>query len=212
MMSWIVAAVLGAPQAPAEAVEQDPDRPAYPLADLKLLREANVFSPLRKPGTSSGRREERRSETRSEPAPTRPKPIQVTGFVLDPSTKTPRAILEDRNSESLRTLKEPFFAKAGDQAGGWTVEEVLADQVTIVQGETKKTLKVGESFPEPVSHAEASPRSGDAKAGPPASEGAASAAGAPPAATASPASDASKNEILERLKQKNKKKRSEDEP
>lgn len=202
MMSWIVAAALGALQAPADAVEQDPDRPTYPLADLKALREANVFSPYRKPGS---RREEPKGTstfTPRPPEPARAKPIQVTGFVLDPATKTPRAILEDRNSDSLRTLKEPLFAKAGDTAGGWTVEEVLADQITIVQGETKKTLKVGESFPasaasEPAAAtpdsgsgpAEAAPRSGDAKV-----------------------DEAAKNDILERLKQKNKKKRSDDEP
>jgi hypothetical protein len=209
MMSWIVAAALGALQAPADAVEQDPDRPTYSLADLKLLREANVFSPYKKPGS---RREEPKGTstfTPRPPEPARPKPIQVTGFILDPATKTPRAILEDRNSESLRTLKEPLFAKAGDTAGGWTVEEVLADQITIIQGETKKTLKVGESFPE-AGHAEAT------KAGTPTSGSPASATGVPPVATAGPDSkpldEGAKNDILERLKQKNKKKRADDEP
>ena len=197
-MSWIVAA-LCALQAPAEAVEpQDPDRPTYSAADLKALREANVFSPRRSGGSSSsGRREERRSETRSEPAPVRPKPIQVTGFVLDPATKTPRAILEDRNDEKLRTLKEPLFAKPGDEAAGWTVEEVTSEQVTIAQGETKKVLRVGESFPDP---APVAPAAGSPTPDKPVE------AAAPP-----PLDDASKNDILERLKQKNKKKRT-DEP
>ncbi len=198
MISSVVA-VLCALQAPAEAVEpQDPDRPAYSIADLKLLREANVFSPRRSSGFSStGRREERRDERRSEPVPARAKPLLVTGFVLDPATKTPRAILEDRNDERLRTLKEPLFAKPGDQAQGWTVEDVAADQLVIVQGEARKTLKIGESFPEP--------------------EGAAAPAGAvettaAPEAKPPALDDAAKNDILERLRQKNKKKRSDDEP
>jgi hypothetical protein len=137
-MSWIVAA-LCVLQAPAETVEpQDPDRPAYPAADLKALRESNVFSPRRSGGSSSssGRREERRSETRSEPTPVRPKPIQVTGFVLDPATKTPRAILEDRNDEKLRALKEPLFAKPGDEAAGWTLNETSGGNLLIESSDT----------------------------------------------------------------------------
>lgn len=184
-MSWIVA--LCVLQAPAEAVEpQDPDRLPYPPADLKALREANVFAPSRGRTSerSSSRREERRPETRTEPA--RPKPLQVTGFVVDPATKTPRAIVEDRNDEKFRTLKEPLFAKPGDQAQGWTVEEVAADQVTIVQGETRKVLRVGESFPEP--------------AAPAAPEGTSTSSAAP--AEAAPVDDAAKNDILERLKKK----------
>ena len=193
-MSWIVAA-LALLQAPADAVEpQDPDRPTYSAADLKALREANVFSPRRSGSASSGRREERRPEPRSEPVPSRPKPIQVTGFVLDPATKTPRAILEDRNEEKSRTLKEPLFAKPGDEAAGWTVEEVTSEQVTIAQGETKKTLRVGESFPDPAPVA-----------------GAAPAVETPAEVKPPPLDDGAKNDILERLKQKNKKKRT-DEP
>ncbi|HEX7897669.1 MAG TPA: hypothetical protein VF950_07900 [Planctomycetota bacterium] len=198
-MSWIVAA-LCALQAPVDTVEpQDPDRPAYSSADLKALREANVFSPHRKSGSSSsGRRDERRSEPRTEPAPARPKPLQVTGFVLDPVTKTPRAIVEDRNDEKLRTLKEPLFAKPGDEAAGWTFEEVTSEQVTIVQGETKKVLRVGESFPEP------------AGAAAPTSV-AETTTDKPAEVKPPPVDDAAKNDILERLKQKNKKKRT-DEP
>ena len=198
-MSWIVAAALAALQAPAETVEpQDPDRPTYSAADLKALRESNVFSPQRKPGSSSGRREERRPETRTEPPPpARPKPLQVTGFVLDPATKTPRAILEDKNDEKTRTLKEPLFAKAGDEAAGWTIEEVTSEQLTIVQGEDRKVLKVGESFPDPGGIAAATPAETTAEK---------------PAAPPPPLlDDAAKNDVLERLKNKNKKKRS-DEP
>jgi hypothetical protein len=199
MSSWILAA-LCALQAPPEAIEQDPDRPTYSVGDLKLLRESNLFSPKRSSSSSSGssyRREERRSES----APARPKPLQVTGFVLDPASKSPRAILEDRNSDAFKTLKEPLFAKAGDQAAGWTVSEVLADQLTIVQGETTKTLRVGESFPEAaVDTGAAAPASADAPA-------------APAKPEAAPALDeGAKNDVLERLRQKNKKKRADDEP
>lgn len=198
MSSWIVAA-LCALQAPPEALEQDPDRPTYSVGDLKLLRESNLFSPKRTSSGPSGRREERPSERRPESAPARAKPLQVTGFVLDPASKTPRAILEDRNGEAFRTLKEPLFAKAGDQAAGWTVEEVLADQLTIVQGESRKTLRVGESFPEPEGTASAPVSSTGASA-------------SPEAAPAPVLDDAAKNDVLERLRQKNKKKRSDDEP
>lgn len=198
MSSWILAA-LCALQATPDAIEQDPDRPAYSVNDLKLLRETNLFSPKRTSSGSFSRREERPSERRTDSAPARPKPLLVTGFVLDPASKTPRAILEDRNGEAFRTLKEPLFAKAGDQAAGWTVEEILADQLTIVQGEAKKTLRVGESFPEPSSAAGDAPA---ASAGEPA---------APPA-PAPALDDAAKNDVLERLRQKNKKKRADDEP
>jgi len=204
MSPWIVAA-LCALQAPAEAVEQDPDRPTYSLSDLKLLRETNLFSPKRSSSSSAGRRDERRDERRIESAPARPKPLLVTGFVLDPASQTPRAILEDRNGEATRALKEPLFAKPGDQAGGWTVEAVLADQLTIVQGETKKTLRVGESFPEPAS----APASAGASAGPDSASGHAEAA---PRSGDAKADDAAKNDVLERLRQKNKKKRADDEP
>jgi hypothetical protein len=195
-MSWIVAA-LAVLQAPLETVEpQDPDRPRYAEADLKSLRESNIFSPKGRSGASSGRRDERRPETRTEPPPpARPKPIQVTGFILDPETKTSRAILEDKNDEKTRTLKEPLFAKAGDTAAGWTVEEVTSEQVTIVKDEDRKVLKVGESFPDP---------DGVAAAVPTAS--AETPAATPPAAV----DDASRGDVLERLKNKNKKKRSEE--
>lgn len=197
-MSWIVALALL--QAPVETVEpQDPDRPSFSEADLKGLRELNIFSPKGRSGSGFTRREGPREERRSDPVVVRPKPIQVTGFILDPATKTPRAILEDRNDEKHRTLKEPLFAKPGDSAGGWTVEDVLADQITIVQGETKKTLKVGEAFPEAA--AAAAPPGTSPTSSTPAVE-------APPAP---PLDDAAKNDVLERLKQKNKKKRS-DEP
>ncbi len=200
-MSWILA--LCVLQAPVEAVEpQDPDRPTYSVSDLKVLREANIFAPSRGKSSSdrsSSRRDERRPESRSEPAPSRPKPLQVTGFVVDPATRTPRAIVEDRNDEKFRTLKEPLFAKPGDQAQGWTVEEVTAEQVTIVQGETRKVLRVGEMFPEPaVAEKPATPGGEPVKA----------------EAAPAPADDGPRNDILERLKQKNKKKRSDgsDEP
>ena len=200
-MSWILA--LCVLQAPAEAVEpQDPDRPTYSVTDLKALREANIFAPGRGKSSSersSSRRDERRPESRSEPAPSRPKPLQVTGFVVDPATRTPRAIVEDRNDEKFRTLKEPLFAKPGDQAQGWTVEEVTPEQVTIVQGETRKVLRVGESFPEPAAVEKPATPSGEP---------------VKPEAAPAPVDDGARNDILERLKQKNKKKRSDgsDEP
>ncbi len=192
-MSWIVA--LCALQAPVDVVEpQDPDRPAYAVSDLKALREANIFSPHKKSSerTSSSRREEPRRETKAEPV--RPKGLQVTGFIVDPETKTPRAILEDRNDEKHRILKEPLFAKPGDEAQGWKVDEVAVDQVTIVKDEERKVLRLGESFPEP--------------AGVPALEGAAPTAPAAEKAETKPLEEGEKNDVLERLKLKNKKKRS----
>jgi hypothetical protein len=201
-MSWIV--VLCALQAPADAVEpQDPDRPTYSLADLKALREANVFAPHRSKSaarTSSPRREDRR-ETRVEAPPARAKGLLVTGFIVDPATRTPRAVLEDRNDEKFRTLKEPLFAKPGDEAQGWKVEEVAVDQVVVSKAEVRKTLRLGESFPEP--EAAATPASTSSAGAP-----------APAAEAAPPLEEGEKNDILERLKQKNKKKRSEsaDEP
>lgn len=197
-MDWnaVVWALLQAASVAGEP--QDPDRLPYPVADLKALREANVFSPT-KSRASSSRREDRRPESRSaEPVVARPKPLVVTGFVLDPATKTPRAIIEDRNEEKFRRLKEPLFAKGGEEAAGWTLEDVTSEQVTVVQGEIRKTLRVGESFPESTSPEAA-----------PAPEGSTPAV---PALETKPLQEGEKNDILERLRQKNKKKRSEDEP
>jgi hypothetical protein len=175
----LVSAVLWALAQAAAAA----DRPPLPAAELKALKEANLFSPHRSKGADRPyRRDERRTESRTEPA--RPKPPALTGIVFDAASGVHKALVEDRNAESLRRLKEPVFAKAGDEVLGFKVIEVSAE----------KELAPGDALPEDPNAAAAVP--GEA---------------AKPAEK--PLEDGVKNEVLERLRSKNKKKdRPQDDP
>lgn len=175
------------------------DRPPLPASELKSLRESNIFSPYRAKGAERPtRREERRTETRTEAA--KPKAAMLTGIVFDAALPGHKGLIEDRNEERLRVLKEPKFVKAGDEVLGFRVEEIGADRVRLVLPDgTSKDLAVGDSLPA-VEAATANPE--PAVEGKPAS-----------AAESKPLDESVKSEILERLKKKNRKKdRSQDDP
>lgn len=124
----------------------DAERPPLP-GDLKSLRESNVFSPGRPRGYERpSRRDERRSEARFEPA--RPKAPLVTGIVYDAVLKGFKALVEDRNEESRRILREPTFAKPGDVVAGVAVEDVGTNVVRVKKADgTAAELAVGDPWP-----------------------------------------------------------------
>lgn len=175
------------------------DRPPLPAADLKSLRESNIFSPYRAKGSERlSKREERRTETRTEAA--KPKAALLTGIVFDASLPGHKGLIEDRNEERLRVLKEPRFVKAGDEVLGFRVEEVGADRVrlTLPDG-SSKDLAVGDALPAGEAAAAGTETPGEPKPA--------------PGAESKPLDEGVKNEILERLKKKNRKKdRPQDDP
>jgi hypothetical protein len=156
------------------------ERPPLP-ADLKGLRDSNVFSPARPKGSErTFRRDDRRPETRIEPA--KPKAPLITGIVYDASLKGFKALVEDRNDESRRLLKEPTFAKPGDVVAGVTVEAVENNVVRARKADgAAAELAVGDPWPA-------------AEAAPPA-EGSTS---APPSTSTTP--DPGQDEVRKRLK------------
>ena len=175
------------------------DRPPLPASELKSLRESNIFSPYRAKGAERPtRREERRGESRVEVS--KPKAAVLTGIVFDAALPGHKGLIEDRNEERFRVLKEPKFVKAGDEVLGFRVEEIGADRVRLVLPDgTSKDLAVGDSLP----GGDAAPANGEsAPEGKPA-----------PAAETKPLDEAVKNDILEQLKKKNRKKgRPQDDP
>lgn len=127
--------------------KQDPDRPAISLADLKLLRDTNIFAPRSAKRTTPKISKSDRP-TRFEPAaPVKPKPPVVTGIFFDPKAETYLVVVEDRNVEPLRQFKEPKFLKSGDEVAGCKVGAVTAEQAVFVHGEASKELRVGDSLP-----------------------------------------------------------------
>jgi hypothetical protein len=217
-MIALIAAVslLTADEIPVE-LPQSPDRPPLAASELKGLRENNVFSPYRtKPfDTGRSRTDSRRPEPRVE-APPVYKPLVVTGLFIDPVSGTPTVIVEDRNVERYRLLKEPRFAVAGDEVGGIKIESVTEDVVVVSRGEERKELRVGGSLPEgdrpppPPPGTESRTGTPSAESAPAAAPAATPAPAAVPAATPSPAlDDSSKNSILEALRDRNKRRRSE---
>jgi len=174
---------------------QSPDRPSIAAAELKGLRENNVFSPHRtKPfelRRSDGPRAERRPE-----APAKPKPLVVTGLFSDPVTGAAKAIVEDRNEERHRVLKEPKFVVGGEEFAGLKIESVGADVVVVSRGDVKKECRLGDALPEADAAASPSaPSSND--------DGETKAEGDSATAPAPAADDASKNDVLERLRKSN---------
>jgi hypothetical protein len=183
---------LTADEIPVE-LPQSPDRPSIASSELKGLRENNIFSPHRtKPF------EPRRSETtRPEPrpaAPSKPKPLLVTGLFADPVTGVPKAIVEDRNDERHRHLKEPKFCVGGEEFLGLKIEAVTADHVVVTRGDVRKECKVGDALPE-----------GDVPAVAPSSSSTSESTSAPAPAL----EEGTKNDILEALRARNKRKRDE---
>lgn len=175
------------------------DRPPLPASELKSLRESNIFSPYRAKGAERPtRREERRGESRVEVS--KPKAAVLTGIVFDAVLPGHKGLIEDRNEERLRVLKEPKFVKVGDEVLGFRVEEIDANRVRIgLPDGTRKDLAVGDSLPA----AEAAAANPESSA-----EGR-----AVPAVDPKPLDEAVKNDVLEQLKKRNRKKgRPQDDP
>jgi hypothetical protein len=135
------------PAAPASEPAQDGERPALSAAELKLLKDTNIFAPRtsKRPPRSSRDGRSRGSDATATPA--KPKPPVVTGIFFDAKVQTFLVVVEDRNSDSLRQFKEPKFLKAGDEVVGYRVASVTAEKAVFVRGEISKELKVGESMP-----------------------------------------------------------------
>jgi hypothetical protein len=137
--------------APASAAAspsaQDGERPSLSAAELKLLKDSNIFAPrsTKRPRyTPSSKDKGSRFESST---PAKPKPPVVTGIFFDAKVDTFIVVLEDKNSESLKLFKEPKFLKAGDEVVGYKVSAVTADKATFLKGDVSKDLKVGEAMP-----------------------------------------------------------------
>ncbi|HYE99362.1 MAG TPA: hypothetical protein VEJ18_10645 [Planctomycetota bacterium] len=188
-MAWLL--VLALASGGDGPLPQDPDRPAVKV-DVAALKSHNVFSPHRTaPRASTG------ASAPAAPAasaPSRPKPPVVTGFFLDADTRAPKVVVEDRNEARLKLLQEPKFLAAGDEVLGCRIESVADGVAVVVLGEVRKEVRVGDAFPDGnwAPPAGAAPAPAEASSGTRLDEGAA-------------------NDILERLRQKNKKRR-DDEP
>lgn len=123
-----------------QAAPLDGDRLPIPAAELKALRETNLFSPVRaKPA---------RRDSRVEATPARAKPPVVTGIFFDEKTQAHQVVVEDRNEDRLKRFKEPKFLKAGDEVVGLKIESVSAEKVVILQGGSAKELRVGDELPD----------------------------------------------------------------
>ncbi|HVR87775.1 MAG TPA: hypothetical protein VMU54_25835 [Planctomycetota bacterium] len=130
------------PVAPA----QDSERPAIPAAELKALRENNIFAPrsakFRPPKAPGG------SSRATPAAPIKPRAPVVTGVFFDEKLQCQRVIVEDKNDAAHKFFKEPMFMKVGDEWGGFKVEAVTQEKATFSKGGVSKEVGIGESFPE----------------------------------------------------------------
>ena len=198
----------GTPPAPSAFVEpQDPDRLPLPAADLKALRESNIYSPYktRRPVIEKGPKP-------TPPEKPRPKPPVVTGIILDTVTRAYQVVIEDRNDAKLKLLTEPKFLKAGDQVLVYTIESVEAEKVVVRFGDTTKDLKVGEPLPDAgIKVPEGADLSSNESAEPAASETKAETKKSDSSTTPSTLDDAARKKILEERKMKLGKKRKTDE-
>jgi len=135
--------------AAAAAPAQEVDRPSISAAEIKSLRDTNIFAPRnakRKPPSHppSSSRNSARVESST---PAKPKPPVITGIFFDGKAQAWLVVVEDRNESSLKQFKEPKFLKAGDEVGGLKVGVVTAERASFLKGDTAKELKVGESLP-----------------------------------------------------------------
>jgi hypothetical protein len=135
------------PAAPAPAAVQDGERPSLSAAELKLLKDSNIFAPrsTKRPRYTPSSRDRGGKSEASIPA--KPKPPVVTGIFFDAKADTFFVVVEDKNSESLKLFKEPKFLKAGDEVVGYKVTAITADKATFLKGDVSKDLKVGEAMP-----------------------------------------------------------------
>lgn len=136
--------------APAPAPVQEGERPALSTAEIKMLRDTNIFAPRsakRKPPSSSPSKGA--TTPKDPPAPPKPKPPLVTGIFFDAKAQTFLVVVEDRNTDpSLKQFKEPKFLKTGDEVIGYKVAAVSDEKAKFTKGDVSKELKVGESLPE----------------------------------------------------------------
>jgi hypothetical protein len=130
------------PASPGAPV-QDPDRPAIPAADLKALRENNIFAPRsaknrppRPPGGSS--------RTAKEDAPIKLRAPVVTCIFFDTALQVHQAIVEDKNPAGHKFFKDPMFMKAGDEWRGFKLESLTQDKATFNKGGVPKEVGIGE--------------------------------------------------------------------
>jgi hypothetical protein len=218
MVAWLVAlASMAAAQAkPAEA--KTGVSAVVSEADLKRLKEHNIYSP-RSPKREVRIDRDRRGGTSSSgpssapPVELKPKPPVLTGLVFDEKAGGHVALVEDRNpvparegDRDLRLFKEPRFLKAGDTLLVYTIETVTADSISLTQGEAKKELRVGESFPDIPGTTSSTPAPAAAPSAAPAP------AEAKPevrteAKTETPSTGESAEDILKKLRDRNKKNR-----
>lgn len=155
---------------PAAAPVQEFDRPVLSAADIKALRDTNIFAPRnakRKPPSVSSSPRSSRFEHSS--APAKPKPPVVTGIFFDGKAQAWLVVVEDRNETSLKQFKEPKFLKTGDEVGGLKVGPVTAEKASFLKGDAAKELKVGDPLPvDEKAVPVAAPASDDPEAAPPA--------------------------------------------
>jgi hypothetical protein len=162
-----------APQSkPAAAPAQEGERPVISSAEIKSLRDSNIFAPRNQkrkaPSYTSSSKGPSRFETA---APAKPKPPVITGIFFDGKAQAWLVVVEDRNESSLKQFKEPKFLKTGDEVNGLKVGAVTAEKAAFQKGETVKELKVGESLPaddKSVSAAPSASATDDPEAPPPA--------------------------------------------
>jgi len=133
--------------APSTLPPQDPDRSAVSAADLKALRETNIFAPKtvkrlapRVTSTTSSRS--------SVPTPYRQKPPILTAIYLDLATNAQQVIVEDRNDSSHRYFKDPKFMRTGDEWAGVKIESITQDVAVFSKDGVSKEVRIGESLPE----------------------------------------------------------------
>jgi hypothetical protein len=160
-----------APQSKPSTPAADIERPAISAAEIKSLRDTNIFSPKnqkRKPPPSSP--SSRTSRFEPPAAPAKPKPPVVTGIFFDGKAQAWLVVVEDRNESSLKQFKEPKFLQAGDEVNGLKVSVVTAERATFQKGDVVKELKVGESLPAEDKSVTAAPAATDDPEAPPAPE------------------------------------------
>jgi len=135
------------PAVPAPAPVQEGERPSLSVAELKLLRDSNIFAPRSAKRSTRFSKESRPRGSETPAPPPKPKPPVVTGIFFDAKADAFLVVVEDRNSDPLKHFKEPKFLKVGDEVVGYKIVSVTADKAVFSKGETSKELKVGESMP-----------------------------------------------------------------
>ena len=176
--------------------------PAALRADLKALRENNIFSPKLTRDERDRRDKAKRSSAetasgsdskkgRSSVVEVAPRPPAVTGIIFNQKNRDYQALVEDRN-EKNKILSGPKFVQAGDELLGFVVEKVEKDQVVLRQGAATRALRIGDSLPDAGLKISPGPSSTSAKA---------------PAPEAKPVDEEAQKKVIEELRGRYKKKR-----